>query len=101
MMTAVHLGYPAGGNLDHWVVIVKESTSITVGSTNHRLLPGRRPALRTVMVLAPKIGRVERGRATKAGLTARGGQLQLSSGAPVHLAYGGGQAFRRRSAKYR
>ena len=58
IMTAVHLGYPAGGTLDHWVVIVKESTTITVGSTKHHLYPADDPLSGRVMVLAPKIGRV-------------------------------------------
>jgi hypothetical protein len=53
------------------------------------------------MVLAPKIGRVTEDALTKAGLKNSGGQLRLSGGTRVHLAYGGGQAFRRRSAKYR
>jgi len=101
VMTAVHLGYPAGGTLDHWVVIVKESTTITVGSTKHHLYPADDPLSGPVMVLAPKIGRASEDALKKAGLKVAGGQLQLSSGTPVHLAYGGGQAFRRRSAKYR
>ena len=101
IMTAVHLGYPAGGTLDHWVVIVKESTTITVGGTKHHLYPADDPISGRVMVLAPKIGRVGEDALKKAGLKTAGGQLQLSSGTPVHLAYGGGQAFRRRSAKYR
>ena len=101
VMTAVHLGYPPGGSLDHWVVIVKESTTITVGSTKHHLYPADDPLSGRVMVLAPKIGRASEDALKKAGLKVAGGQLQLSSGTPVHLAYGGGQAFRRRSAKYR
>ena len=32
-MTAVHLEYPPKG-LDHWVVIVKESTTISHGARN-------------------------------------------------------------------
>jgi len=99
-MTAVHLGYPPGGSLDHWVVIVKESTSITVGRTKHHLYPADDPLSGRVMVMAPKIGRVDEDALTKAGLTASGGGLKFG-GVPVHLAYGGGQAFRRRSAKYR
>ena len=52
------------------------------------------------MVLAPKIGRVGEDALKKAGLTGAGGQLEFG-GTRVHLAYGGGQAFRRRSAKYK
>lgn len=100
VMTAVHLDYPPKG-LDHWVVIVKESTTITIGRTKHHLYPADDPLVGRVMVLAPKIGRVGEDVLKKAGLKDAGGQLQLSSGTPVHLAYGGGQAFRRRSAKYR
>jgi hypothetical protein len=100
VMTAVHLDYPPKG-LDHWVVIVKESTTITIGGTKHHLYPADDPLFGKVMVLAPKIGRVGEDALKKAGLKDAGGQLQLSSGTPVHLAYGGGQAFRRRSAKYK
>ena len=80
---------------------MKESTSITVGRTKHHLYPADDPLSGPVMVLAPKIGRASEDALKKAGLKVAGGQLQLSSGTPVHLAYGGGQAFRRRSAKYR
>jgi hypothetical protein len=52
------------------------------------------------MVLAPKIGRTAENVLTKAALTVVAGKLQFG-GLRVHLAYGGGQAFRRRSAKYR
>jgi hypothetical protein len=51
-------------------------------------------------VLAPKIGRVAEDVLKKAGLTAADDELTFG-GTPVHLAYGGGQAFRRKSAKYR
>jgi hypothetical protein len=100
VMTAVHLDYPPEGTLDHWVVIVKESTTITVGGTKHHLYPADDPLFGRVMVLAPKIGRIGEDALKKAGLTAAGGQLE-SGGIRVHLAFGGGQAFRRRSAKYK
>ena len=99
VMTAVHLDYPPKG-LDHWVVIVKESTTITIGGTKHHLYPADDPLFGKVMVLAPKIGRVGEDALKKAGLTGAGGQLEFG-GTRVHLAYGGGQAFRRRSAKYK
>jgi len=99
-MTAVHLDYPPKG-LDHWVVIVKEGTTITIGGTKHHLYAADDPLFGKVMVLAPKIGRVGEDALKKAGLKDTGGQLQLSGGTPVHLAYGGGQAFRRRSATYK
>ena len=100
MMTAVHLGYPSEGTLDHWVVVVKEGTTITLGSTKHHLYPADDPLFGRVMVLAPKIGRLGEDVLTKAGLTVAGGQLEFG-GVRVHLAYGGGQAFRRRSATYK
>jgi hypothetical protein len=100
VMTAVHLGYPPEGTLDHWVVIVKEGTTITIGRTKHHLYPADDPLLGKVMVLAPKIGRVGGDALKKAGLTGAGGQLEFG-GTRVHLAYGGGQAFRRRSATYK
>jgi hypothetical protein len=100
VMTAVHLDYPPKG-LDHWVVIVKESTKVTIGRTTHHLYPADDPLFGRVMVLAPKLGRVTEDALTKAGLKDSGGVLKLSGGTRVHLAYGGGQAFRRRSAKYR
>ena len=100
VMTAVHLDYPPEGTLDHWVVIVKEGTTITVGGTKHHLYPADDPLFGKVMVLAPKIGRVGEDALKKAGLTGAGGQLEFG-GTRVHLAYGGGQAFRRRSAKYK
>lgn len=100
VMTAVLLDYPPEGTLDHWVVIVKEGTAITVGRTKHYLYPADDPLFGRVMVLAPKIGRVGEDVLKKAGLTAAGGQLEFG-GTRVHLAFGGGQAFRRRSAAYK
>ena len=99
MMTAVHLDYPQKG-LDHWVLIVKEGKEITVGSAKHHLYPADDPLYGRVMVLAPKISRATEDALKKAGLTAAGGELKFG-GTRVHLAYGGGEAFRRRSAKYR
>jgi hypothetical protein len=71
------------------------------GSMRVSDIMARMPLLGGSWVLAPKIGRVGEDALEKAGLKDAGGQLQLSSGTPVHLAHGGGQAFRRRSAKYR
>jgi hypothetical protein len=99
VMTGVHLGYPPKG-LDHWVLIVKEGRSITIGRTTHHLYPADDPLSGGVMVLAPKIGRVAQDVLTKAGLTVADDELKFG-GVTVHLAYGGGQAFRRKSAKYR
>ena len=81
------------------MVIVKEGTTITVAGTKHYLYPADDPLFGRVMVLAPKIGRIGEDALKKAGLTVSGGQLEFG-GTRVHLAYGGGQAFRRRSAKY-
>ena len=94
VMTAVLLDYPPEGTLDHWVVIVKEGTSITIGAAMHHLYPADDPLFGRVMVLAPKIGRIGEDALKKAGLTVAGGQLEFG-GTRVHLAYGGGQAFRR------
>ena len=99
VMTAVHLDYPPKG-LDHWVLIVKEGKEITVGRTKHHLYAADDPLSGRVMVLAPKIGRATEDALKKAGLTVSGGELKYG-GVTVHLAYGRGQAFRRRSAKYR
>jgi hypothetical protein len=82
------------------VLIVKEGKEITVGRTKHHLYPADDPLSGQVMVLAPKIGRATEDALKKAGLTAAGGELKYG-GVTVHLAYGGGQAFRRRSATYR